>query len=211
MSTAFSDACIHSLPHVCCCPEKSFCSDGNGSPDEILWFVWNRRIGKCIPKLILASFVRSRYQVVFDNEHSLHLWKRHPCTSTVERQLPDWREQVITWRDLRGLLFINPIELYWIATSNKYFNMGCVTFRSPSILSGYSQVIKLFRSSILSYSMRINKKSFAISNLKCRYYFNESAHFQMETVWQPRKELNKCRGCCCCWWLLWRWFASEDG
>jgi hypothetical protein len=36
---------------------------------------------------------------VFDNEHSLHLWKRHPCTSTVEKQLTDWREQVtnMTW------------------------------------------------------------------------------------------------------------------
>jgi hypothetical protein len=42
---------------------------------------------------------------VFDNEHSLHLWKRHPCTSTVWRQLTDWREQVTTWRDLRGLLY----------------------------------------------------------------------------------------------------------
>jgi hypothetical protein len=34
---------------------------------------------------------------VLDNEHSLHLWKRHPCTSTVERQLTDWREQVIQY------------------------------------------------------------------------------------------------------------------
>jgi hypothetical protein len=42
---------------------------------------------------------------VFNNEHSLHLWKRHPCISTVWRQLTDWREQVTTWRDLRGLLY----------------------------------------------------------------------------------------------------------
>jgi hypothetical protein len=80
-----------------------------------------------------------RCHVVFDSEHSLHWWKRHPCTSTVRRQLTDWREQVTTWRDLRGLsyshsdiVFINPIELYWIATINDYFNTGCVTFRSPS-------------------------------------------------------------------------------
>jgi hypothetical protein len=46
-------------------------------------FVWHRRIEKCIPKLILASQVRTSCQVVFDNEHSLHLLKRHPCTSTV--------------------------------------------------------------------------------------------------------------------------------
>jgi hypothetical protein len=64
---------------------------------------------------------------VFDNEHSLHLWKRHPCTSTGERQLTDWREQVTTWRGLlcshSGIVCINPIELYWIATINKYFNI----------------------------------------------------------------------------------------
>jgi hypothetical protein len=74
---------------------------------------------------------------VLDNEHSLHFWKRHPCTSTVWRQLTGWREQVTTWRDLGGLLcslsdmFFNPIQLYWIGTINKYFNMGWVTFRSP--------------------------------------------------------------------------------
>jgi hypothetical protein len=44
---------------------------------------------------------------VFVNEHSLHLWKRHPCTSTVERQLTDWREQVT---DLRGFLYSHSIE-----------------------------------------------------------------------------------------------------
>jgi hypothetical protein len=68
-------------------------------------FVWHRKIGKCIPKLILESWVRTRCQVVFDNEHSLHLRIGHPCTSTVERQLTDWRGQVTTWRDLRGLLY----------------------------------------------------------------------------------------------------------
>jgi hypothetical protein len=77
---------------------------------------------------------------VCDNEHLLYLWKRHPCTSTVWRQLTDWRVQVTTWRDLRGLLYnhsdivclrINSTGLYWMATINKYFNMGCVTFRSP--------------------------------------------------------------------------------
>jgi hypothetical protein len=30
----------------------------------------------------------------------------------------------------RYCVFINTIELYWIATINKYFNMGCMTFRS---------------------------------------------------------------------------------
>jgi hypothetical protein len=41
---------------------------------------------------------------VFGNEHS-YLWKIHPCTSTVDRKLTDWREQVTTRRYLRGLLY----------------------------------------------------------------------------------------------------------
>jgi hypothetical protein len=105
MSTAFSDACIHSFPHVWCHPVKSSCITETVHQTRYCRFVWRRRIGKCIPKLILASEVRTRCQVVFDNEHSLHLWKRHPCTSTVERQLTGWHEQVTTWRDLRGLLY----------------------------------------------------------------------------------------------------------
>jgi hypothetical protein len=34
-------------------------------------------------------------------------------------------------------VFINPIELYWIKTINKYFNMGCVTFRSLRTFLSY--------------------------------------------------------------------------
>jgi hypothetical protein len=35
----------------------------------------------------------------------------------------------------RYCVFINPVELYWIAAINKYFNMGCVTFGSSCISS----------------------------------------------------------------------------
>jgi hypothetical protein len=35
------------------CPAH-FLDFGNGSPDEILLIFWYRRIGKCVPKLILA-------------------------------------------------------------------------------------------------------------------------------------------------------------
>jgi hypothetical protein len=105
MSTAFSDACIHTFLHVWCNPVKSSCVTETVRQTRYCRSVWHRRIEKCIPKLILVSYVRTRRQVVFNNEHSLHLWKRHPCTSTVERQLTDWREQVTTWRDLRGLLY----------------------------------------------------------------------------------------------------------
>jgi hypothetical protein len=34
-----------------------------------------------------------------------------------------------------NIVFINPIELYWIATIKKYFNMGCVTLWSLCIMS----------------------------------------------------------------------------
>jgi hypothetical protein len=34
----------------------------------------------------------------------------------------------------RYCVFINPIELYWIATVSKYVNVGCVTFRSFCII-----------------------------------------------------------------------------
>jgi hypothetical protein len=114
MSTAFSDACIHSFPNVWCNPAKRSCFTETVHRTRYCRFVWHRRIGKCIPKLILASLVRTRCQVVFDNEHSLHLWKRHPCNSTVERQLTDWRQQVTTWRDsdiLCLLIQSNCIEL----------------------------------------------------------------------------------------------------
>jgi hypothetical protein len=44
--------------------------------------------------------------------------KRHPCTSTVWRQLTDWREQVTTWRDLRGLLYSHSDTVCLLIQSN---------------------------------------------------------------------------------------------
>jgi hypothetical protein len=105
MSTAFSDACFHCSSHVWCNPVKSSCVTETVRQTRHCQFVWHRKIGKCVPKLILTSYVRTRCQVVFDNEHSLYLWKRHPCTLTVWRRLTDWREQVTTWRGLRGFLY----------------------------------------------------------------------------------------------------------
>jgi hypothetical protein len=74
--------------------------------------------------------------VDFDNKHALHLCKRHPCTLTFERQPTDWREQVTTWRDLRGLLyshsdvcvFIKLAGLYWTAKSQYIFYYGLRDF-----------------------------------------------------------------------------------
>jgi hypothetical protein len=52
--------------------------------------------------------------------------KRHPCTSTVQRQLTDWREQVTTWRDLHGLLYNHSDIVCLLIQSN------CIELR-PSI------------------------------------------------------------------------------
>jgi hypothetical protein len=54
------------------CP-ASFVCHGNGSPNKIL-LVLHSRIGKCVSKLILASEVRMRCQVVFNSGHlQLHM------------------------------------------------------------------------------------------------------------------------------------------
>jgi hypothetical protein len=103
MSTAFSDACIQS-PHVWRNPVKSSCVTEFTRWDTVDLFDTGES-GNVSPKLILANKVRTRCQVVFENEHSLHLWRRHPCTSIVWKQLTDLREQVTTWRGLWGLLY----------------------------------------------------------------------------------------------------------
>jgi hypothetical protein len=55
MSIAFSDACIHSFPHVWCNLVKSSCVTETVHQTRYCRFVWRRRIRKSIPKLILAS------------------------------------------------------------------------------------------------------------------------------------------------------------
>jgi hypothetical protein len=124
MSTMFSDARIHSFSYVWCNPVKSFCVMEMVHHTRYCQFVWHRRIGKCVPKLILVSWVRTRCQVVFDNEH---LWK------TSFHLFKDWCKQVTTWCNLCELLYghINPIKLHWIATINKYLKMGAWLFNHP--------------------------------------------------------------------------------
>jgi hypothetical protein len=98
--------CMHSFnffPYVWWNPVKSFCVMETVYQTRYCRFVWHRRVGKCIPKLILASKVRTRCQVVFFNEHSLV--KKHPYTSTVWWQLRDGLAGAgynLTWR---GLLY----------------------------------------------------------------------------------------------------------
>jgi hypothetical protein len=109
MSTAFSDARIHSFPHVWRNPAKSFCATETEHQ---------------------TTYYRMRE---WEGEWTLVALVKNTCTSTVWRQMTDWSEQVTTWRASDIELFVNPTVLYWIATINKYFDMGCVTFRSPCI------------------------------------------------------------------------------
>jgi hypothetical protein len=118
MSTTFSDAYIHSFPHVWCNPVKSSCVTETVHQTRYCRFVSHRRIEKCISKLILASSLIKWCQIVFHNEHTLHLWKKHPCTWTVERKLTDWGEQVTTWRGLRGLLYSHSNNVCLLIQSN---------------------------------------------------------------------------------------------
>jgi hypothetical protein len=118
-------------------------------------------MGKCVPELILASYVSTCCQVECDNEHSLHMWKRHPCTSTVSRHLTDLRERFKTRHDLRGILqskrygvFFNPAEVYWIAAISKYFKTGCITFRSSAKLATSS----VFQNEVLRRIFHLKEK-----------------------------------------------------
>jgi hypothetical protein len=120
-------------------PARFLCH-GNGSPDKTLSICLSQENQEMNPQTHSCKLSKNEMRVVFNNEESLHLWKRHPCTLTVWQQLMDWHKQLTTWRDLCGLLsqqycvFINPIKLYWIATVSKYFIMVCMTFQSPCII-----------------------------------------------------------------------------
>lgn len=84
MSAVFSGACICSFScgwivsvlHASCITEMVY-------QMRYCQFLLHRKIWKCIPKLILAN----------------------PCTLAIERQLTDWREQVMTLCKMCGLLY----------------------------------------------------------------------------------------------------------
>lgn len=59
---------------------------------------------------------------MLDSRQSLHLWKRHFCSSTVWRQQTDWREQITTRRDLSWLLYShNDIAFVHKILNRRYF------------------------------------------------------------------------------------------
>jgi hypothetical protein len=66
--------CMHSQFSSCLMqPREEFCVTETVHEMGYYLFVWHKRIGKCIPKLIPSSYVRTRCQTVFDSEHSLRL------------------------------------------------------------------------------------------------------------------------------------------
>jgi hypothetical protein len=91
--------------------------------------VWCKPVYSCCVTETVRQIV-----AVFDSGQPLHLWKRHPCTSPVWRQLTDWREQVTTWmrwpvwavvQSQRHCVFNNTVEPLWTAAINKHINTCC--------------------------------------------------------------------------------------
>jgi hypothetical protein len=66
----------------------------------------------------------------------------------------------VTWpawdlvQSQRYSLFITPIELYWIAIINKYFNVSCVTFTSPCYFF-YSLAASWYNAAIPVYFLTV--------------------------------------------------------
>jgi hypothetical protein len=103
----------HLTPKVdrnCFYPARFLCL-GNGSAGDILSICFAQENREMYPWTHSGRLSKNE---VFENEHLLHLWKRHPWTLTVWQQLTDWREQVATWRGLRRLLYSHSdIVVYW--------------------------------------------------------------------------------------------------
>jgi hypothetical protein len=115
MFTTFNDACIQSFPHVCCNSMKSFCSDQK------------QFIGRDTVDLFDTGGSENVSISSFDDEA---LRKRHLCSSTVWWQLKGWSQQDGLLHSHSDTVFINPAELYWILTINKYFNINYQNFLS---------------------------------------------------------------------------------
>jgi hypothetical protein len=120
-------------------PGEEFLCHGNGSPDETLSICLaqeNCEMPDSVRQWALVAIV-----------------KRHPCTSTDERQLTDWREQVTTCRDLRGLLYSHSDIVCFLIQSN------CIELQ-PQIffLDGLHDFsITLYKNSLIQFVCDISK------------------------------------------------------
>jgi hypothetical protein len=86
------------------CPAHFLCHR-NGSPDKTLSICLAKENREMYPWTHSGKLSKNKVPGSVRQQTLIALVKRHPCTSTVERQMTDWREQVTTWHDLRGLLY----------------------------------------------------------------------------------------------------------
>jgi hypothetical protein len=99
-------------------PGDEFPCHGNGSPDEILSNCFAQEIREMYPYTHSGKLSKNEMSGSVQQWTLVALIKRHRCTSTVWRQLTDWREQVTTWRDLRGLLYSHSDTVCLLIQSN---------------------------------------------------------------------------------------------
>jgi hypothetical protein len=84
---------------------EEFVCHGNCSPDKMLSICLAQKNREMYPQSHSGKLSKDKVPGgVRRRSHVAFFWKWHLCTSTLERQLTDWRERVAAWRDLRGLL-----------------------------------------------------------------------------------------------------------
>jgi hypothetical protein len=133
MTVAFRVACIF---YVFGGIRWSFCSDRKLFTTRDIVELFGTGVKKRIFKLTVASQVRTRYQVMSDNEHFFLLWKDILAPRLFE---DSWRtaasssERDVTFIVTATLSNYCSVQLYWIATISIYINMGCLALRSSCI------------------------------------------------------------------------------
>jgi hypothetical protein len=86
-----------------------------------------------------------------------------------------WPAWALVWSQ-QCCLFFSPVELYWIATINRYFNMGCVTFWSLCV-SIVSQQQYFVAQCVISYidNVLIRKVCVFVFLLPTSQWYSQSA------------------------------------
>jgi hypothetical protein len=94
---------------------------------------------------------------------ALDCWKTTdgPARSGYNMVWPVWALAWSQWY----CVFVNPVEMYWTATTKRYFNVGCVTFRSTytRALLGFLGIYIWGLSSLPSPNLRSTLKVYSFS------------------------------------------------
>lgn len=102
---------------------------------------------------------------MLNNEHLLHLWKRHICNSAVGRQLADWHEQVRTWCGLCGLLYSH----YKIYISQDFVKVLLTPpFHLVPLILQYCSLSETVTSWLSAWGLWLTQLGFCYSPLKRR-------------------------------------------